>query len=452
MPEPNEDLTRARNRIKSPNGTGGRLTRKELAELVNTWVAKRDPRAVPIDHKYIGKLEQGVIRWPRDVFRREALRTILRVAEDTDLGFYPPAQSRTVEAVDRQQFLRHAVGVATGATLGQSTAAGPDLPTPSTPIVGELVQSLAHTPVPRRIGADDVERIRMQATVFSNMDAAYGSLLIREAVNAQMTYAIALLDAHCEPDIKSRMLSAVGYLAHTFAFSAFDRYDHDYARELFGFACGYAEQAGDWHLRAKVLSSMARQAIWCGDLESGLTFAELGLVRADRLTATERAMLHTARARALAKLRRAQDAAAAVGAADEEFSKARPHNDPPWMAYYDAAQHAGDTGHALYDTAVLGGLFVGEARHRLAQAAVAHDEGHARSRAISQTKLASLTMATGDPVEAAAIGHQAVIWSGTVRSQRAADDLRELRRLALPYARKEPVRELQSQICTVVPI
>jgi hypothetical protein len=42
------------------------------------------------------------------------------------------------------------------------------------------------------------------------------------------------------------------------------------------------------------------------------------LVRADRLTATERARLHTARAQALAKLGRAHDAVTAVGVADYE--------------------------------------------------------------------------------------------------------------------------------------
>jgi hypothetical protein len=36
----------------------------------------------------------------------------------------------------------------------------------------------------------------------------------------------------------------------------------------------------------------------------------------------------------------------AVGLADDDFAHASPANDPPFMAYHDAAQHAGDTGHA----------------------------------------------------------------------------------------------------------
>lgn len=49
---------------------------------------------------------------------------------------------------------------------------------------------------------------------------------------------------------------------------------------------------------------------------------------------------------------------------------------------------------------------------------------------IWQTKLASLTIATGDPVEAATIGTAALDAAGTIRSRRAADNLRELARHA----------------------
>ncbi|MBY8854525.1 XRE family transcriptional regulator, partial [Saccharothrix sp. MB29] len=74
-------------------------------------------------------------------------------------------------------------------------------------------------------------------------------------------------------------------------------------------------------------------------------------------------MLHTARGRAFARLGRIEDTVAAVGVADEEFGRSRPVDDPPWMRYYDAAQHAGDTGHALWDIAIHGHL-VDETRRR----------------------------------------------------------------------------------------
>lgn len=47
--------------------------------------------------------------------------------------------------------------------------------------------------------------------------------------------------------------------------------------------------------------------------------------------------MHTARARALGKLRQFRETAMSVGTADVAFGHAAPANDPPWMAYYDAA-------------------------------------------------------------------------------------------------------------------
>lgn len=195
---------------------------------------------------------------------------------------------------------------------------------------------------------------------------------------------------------------------------AFDAYAHHDARRIFRFALASAEKAGDWHLRAKILSSMARQAIWTGQPDEGLTYAEHALFHADCLTATERAMLYTACARALAKMQRVRETLIAVGTADDHFAHADPANDPSWMHYYDAAQHAGDTGHALFDVAMLG-RSPEEAGRRLAAAVAGHDAGFARSRAISQTELASLTMAAGDPVEAAMIGAAALDAAGTIR-------------------------------------
>ncbi|MEV5543944.1 XRE family transcriptional regulator [Saccharopolyspora shandongensis] len=438
MSEPNDLLRRARERSESPNATGEPLSREELADLVNTWVYEHTnpPRVTALNANYIGKLEQGKIRWPQDADRRAGLRAVLGVRTDRELGFRRPRRSRsTVADVDRQEFLRAAVGVSTTALVGPSIV---DMLAPSEP-----------TPVPSVVGASEVADVRAAAQAFGGWDARYGGGLVREAVAAQLRYSAELLNGRCAPAVRNDLLSAVGYLAHVTGFMAFDAYAHDDARRMFRFALACAEEAGDWHLRAKVLSSMARQAIWCGDPDAGLTYTELALVRADRLVPTERAMLHTARARALGKLGRTQDTLTAVGLADDSFSNANPVENPPWMMYYDAAQHAGDTGHALWELGVRG-QFITEARSRLAASVAAHADAHARSRAISQTKLASLTMVAGDPTEAAQLGTQALQAAGPIKSRRAADDLRELRRVGKPHVRLDEVAELCSRIGSAV--
>jgi hypothetical protein len=439
MAEPNDRLRRARERVESPNATGQPLSRQELAELVNAWVYENTtpPRVIATDANYIGQLERGRIRWPQDRDRRAGFRAVLGVSTDAELGFRRPRRSRsTVADVDRQQFIRAGLGV-TAATVGGPFAFA-DLITPTQP-----------TPVPAVVGHAEVAEVRNAAQAFASLDALYGGGIVREAVVAQLQYCAELLNARYSEHVRADLFSAVGYLAHVTGFMAFDGYAHDDARRMFQFALQCAEESGDWHLRAKVLSSMARQSIWCGDPDTGLTFTESAMVRADRLTATERAMLHTGRSRALAKLGRVQDAATAVGVADEEFSHARPANNPFYVRYYDAAQHAGDTGHALWDVAVHG-HFITEARHRLSAAVTGHSEEFVRARVMSQIKLASLVMVTGDPCEAALIGGQALDAASAIRSRRAADDMRELRRFGEPHRRLTAVAELTHRIGSIV--
>jgi hypothetical protein len=291
--------------------------------------------------------------------------------------------------------------------------------------------------------------VRNAALAFRSLGNLYGGGMVRDAVVARLRYCAELLNARCSDRVRADLFSAVGDLAHVTGFMAFDVYAHDDARRMFRFALHCAEEAGDWHRRAKVLSSMARQAIWCGDPDSGLTFTELAMVRADRLTPTERALLHTARARALAKLGRVQDAVAAVGVADEEFSHAWPVNDPVYVCHYDAAEHTGSTGEALWDVAVHGN-FISAARHRLDTAVTSYGDEFARGRVLCQIKFASLVMVTGDPGEAALIGGQAVDAAATIRSRRVADDMRDLRRFGEPHQRLAEVAELSYRIGSVM--
>ena len=52
------------------------LSRQELAELVNAGIFEHTGRVLELDANYIGKLEQGRIRWPQDPQRRAAFRAV----------------------------------------------------------------------------------------------------------------------------------------------------------------------------------------------------------------------------------------------------------------------------------------------------------------------------------------------------------------------------------------
>lgn len=374
----------------------------------------------------LSKLESG--RAPEQLSKLIRWAQTLRIPGDLLWFSLPPHDTDTLDQVNRQDFLRAAASIAVAPAA-----------------MTDLIGALEPTPVPSMVGAHEIAQLREAASMFHFWDHAYGGGVVRDAVAAQLRYAVRLLEARCADRHRGELFSAVGVLSHTAAFMAFDAYAHTDARTMFRLALSCAEEVDDWQLRAKILSSMARQSIWCGNPDAGLTFAELALVRADRITPTQRAMLHTTRARALAKMGRVQDTMAAVGSADDEFDHASPSNDPAWMAYYDHAQHAGDTGHALFDLAIAG-RFIHEARTRLAIAVDGHTDRYVRSRAISATKLATLVMTVGDPVEAAHIGQRALTEAGHLRSRRATDDLRDLQRIATQRADQPEVAELSTRI------
>lgn len=315
-----------------------------------------------------------------------------------------------------------------------------------------LVAPTAPLEIPKQIRPRDIAQLKSLADVIHRQDNEHGGGgLVREVARGAIMWGTMLLPVPCPEPLRPELLASVARLGIVVGASQFDAYAHDDARVSFRLAAECAEEAGEWHLRAKTYSFMARHEIWVGDPDTGLTHAEKGLVRSDRLTATERAMLHTARARAFGKMRLVTETLVAVGEADAAFEQSDPAQDPPWMAYYDHAQHHGDTAHALFDLAVHGKQDPGQAARRFEIAVKGHGNDFARSRAISGTKLASLVMARGgDPRQAVVLGHRALDDVGKLTSRRAAHDLKELSHYTARYRKLPETENLRERIAATV--
>ncbi len=432
----NDQLRAARQRTASLTSPDVCLSRQELAELVNTWAWDHHEKMTEHSANWVGQLERGKIRWPGKV-SREALRAILGASTDAALGFVNDRSARAavkLEHVDRQQFLR------TSRNLGVLAALGP---------LAALLEGTEPTPIPTRVGATDIEQIRSATRVVESWGGTYGGGgLARETARGQLRWSAGLLNATCPDRLRPELLSAVADLAEVAGYLAVDAGADEEAGRVFRFALACAEEAGDWPLRGEILSSMAMQAVWTGQPDAGLTLAEQGLVRPDRLTAAGRSRLHAVRGRALVTMRRVNETLTAIGTADDHFAHVTPDNEPPFLAFYNPARHALLTGEPLAGLAILG-RDPGEATDRLA-AAAARTDGNTRVQAVSLTKLASLTMATGDPLQAATIGHAALDTASTLRSRNAADELRELARYAAEHQHLDEVAHLRQRIATLV--
>jgi hypothetical protein len=91
----------------------------------------------------------------------------------------------------------------------------------------------------------------------------------------------------------------VADLAGVAAWMSFDELAHNDSRRLFRVAVGCLGE-DNWHLRAMLLCDMARRS-GAAIRTLALRYVEMALVRADRLTATERAMASTVRGRVHAR-------------------------------------------------------------------------------------------------------------------------------------------------------
>jgi hypothetical protein len=86
MAAANEQFRAAQQRTASLAHPDECLSRQELVELVNAWIWEHHNKKFALAANYIGKLEQGVIRWP-GALCREAFRAIFGGSNDAALGF-----------------------------------------------------------------------------------------------------------------------------------------------------------------------------------------------------------------------------------------------------------------------------------------------------------------------------------------------------------------------------
>jgi transcriptional regulator with XRE-family HTH domain len=434
--EPNSLLRAARE--------AGGLTQGQLAELANAQVEQATGKPGAMDADYIGKLERGVHHWPNRDYRL-ALRHVLRCQSDAGLGFFSTrSRAATVERhpqyvnggddVERKAFLRVLAGSVAGLAF--------------TDPLSDFA-SAASASGDRQVGHFEVEQVRRMARLFAEQDHRYGGGLSAQAAVTQLSTSIDFLDAgFAKETVRRQYFAAVADLADTAAGMCFDAGSHQRAERCFRFAVGSATEAGDWSMRAKALSGLANLAVHQSRPDDALSYAEMALVRADRLTSTTRAVMHSRHARALGLIGspRAQDCLAAVRQAEDCFvSSSNSGDEPSWIAYYNQAHLERDLGRALLHLGVNGGDYR-EAQRRLSTAVAQFPSGSSRGKALAMANLAHLTMVRDDPNHAATLGTEALQAMGSVRSDRVLDALRQLRIAGQRHRNIPAVRALNRSI------
>lgn len=385
MPQHNELLTAARARTESPGAPGQSMTRQELAEAVNDHVFRATGTLGAVDARHVGRWERGDTRWPATRYRA-ALRAVLNVATDAELGFRRPSRA-TVDDVNRKTFLKTTLGAGAGVLLAPSDA--------------NLTQILAGP-----------------TAHYRQMESAVASNRLSPAVEAHLALAVGIVRDRLRTSDGFRTLSEIAGLA---AWLAADRGDNAAARHRYAEAIGYAQRAHHPLLTAYMTASLGHFAVETGDSNQGLALLQQASRQLDDSAPdTARAWLSSLLAIAYAATRDRERTLTELHRAERLTARQAGDAQWPWVFPFSAAKAARYRASALTR---LGDLHAA----RTAYTAAAPALTAAKPRALAQIEHATVLARTGDIAAGCSLATEALTVARTTGSERITNRVRDFR-------------------------
>jgi tetratricopeptide (TPR) repeat protein len=384
------------------------MTRQELADAINDHVFRATNNRGAVDERHIGKWERGETTWPRKHYRA-ALRAVLNVATDAELGLARRRQSTDDEDVNRKQFLK--------TTLAVSAA----MLTNAAPSEAELLDTMSGPTTNYRRMESSVPSDRLWPAVEAHLDLVSG--VVHDRVRTASGY---------------RTLSEVAGLA---AWLAADRGDDAAARQRYRAAITYAERTHHPLLVSYMTASLGHYAVETGDGGAGLALlhtasAQMGQNAPDSAGAWLSSLL----AVAYAATGDRKAALAALDHAERLADRQRGEPQWPWVFAFDGAKAA------RYQASALGRLGDHRAARR-AFAAAAPALGADKPRALAQVEHAHVLAQSGNVEQGCALAADALRIGLALRSERITRVARTFR-ATLP-TRTTAARPLDDALATL---
>jgi tetratricopeptide (TPR) repeat protein len=303
---------------------------------------------------------------------------------------------------------------------------------------------------PAHIGVSDVERLETGTRELRAVDYQYGGGSCHRAVLSKLPRARAMLGATMSVRLTRRLDTAVADLHNLAGWTLFDFGSPGEALRHFGSALDLATSAGDKTMTANIRYRIGRVHLHYNSAGRALAEFELGRQAAKASPNTLAAAILSANvAWAHAKLGRAEEAIAALGAMRNEFAAADLSEVPSWAAFFTEVDVAGMIGSVYTDLARFADpMYARRAVPALESAVAGYGNGMVRSRAFCLISLAVDHLLLHDVDHAVDAGREAITLGRTVRSERLRDRLRPLENEARRWS---GAGELTEQIRTMLP-
>lgn len=277
--------------------------------------------------------------------------------------------------------------------------------------------------------ADTVTALEEVTAFFTKADAAKGGGLYRAAIVAQLDEVARRIQDGVPPKLKVRVFAATADLAALAGWVSHDAGHYGIAQRLWSYGTYAAGEAGQRDRGVEIVTRMSHQMIYLGHPQDALGL--LGVAAKKAALPATKALVASQTGRVHAAIGDERAAETHLGAADELLADG-PGDVPEWVAYFDAAEHAGARAISARD---LTGL------DRGGRAASVHFEdalklrkpGFDRVRVMDRVGLAAALLDEGDAEQGAAAAHQALDDAARVDSTLVASRLNTLLDAARPY-------------------
>jgi transcriptional regulator with XRE-family HTH domain len=378
---------------RSPNLTlrelmkARRLSQEKLAEEVCLAATKLSGETITCSARTVGRWVSGAVKWPWDRYRRP-LEVVFGLAI-TDLGFVPPPgyDDAMVRGISLNSPLEPPVLRRTF-ILGLGT-----------------VLALPVLPTRGRLGLGDIDAVQAASARLHTLDDRHGGAELAE-VAARYVEHIEKSARSCSYGmaVQKALHTAIGDLAASAGWFAFDGGRQEAARLWWDRALRYAVLAGDPALQARIWSYMARQSCELGHGGEAVAIARVALdATRHRRDPRLSALLHSRVALGHSLTGEAGRAGQSLHRADRLLDAFDRADSEPWLMFMGPAEITGQAALVEYN---LGAYGAAVERDEVALGMLS--EGFARNGFAAQVSLARNRLAAGDADAAITAGHRAL--------------------------------------------
>ncbi|MET7716144.1 Tat pathway signal protein [Streptomyces sp. NPDC005407] len=217
-------------------------------------------------------------------------------------------------------------------------------------MLGGTARALNHDP--KGFDADTVTTLEEVTAFFTKTDASKGGGLYRSAIVAQLDEVARRIQDGVPPTLKTRVFAATADLAALAGWASHDAGRYGIAQRLWSYGTYAAGEAGQRDRGVETVTRMPHQMIYLGHPTDALGL--LGVAAKKATMPATKALVASQTGQVHAALGDEQQAERHLGEADELLTDGLGDDVPEWVAYFDAAEHAGARAVSARDLTGLG--------------------------------------------------------------------------------------------------